>query len=221
MSGAVTLPSYFNPVAVDRAANRRNQDRAEISREEFFAIMIAELKNQDPLDPLSNADLLGQISDMEQLSSATRAADGIEDLIESLKFQQLTIASTFIGTVVMARDDNGQEIQGLVGRVTISGGRTILGLQIPIVDADGNVVLDQDGNPLSREIPVDLASVVQVISPSLVDYTSTIVDPNARGGTPPGDEPADEGGESPGESQPSVGIADNSGNSNTAGGANG
>ena len=121
----------------------------------------------------------------------------------------------------MARDDNGQEIQGLVGRVTISGGRTILGLQIPIVDADGNVVLDQDGNPLSREIPVDLASVVQVISPSLVDYTSTIVDPNAQGGTPPGDEPADEGGESPGESQPSVGIADNSGNSNTTGGANG
>jgi hypothetical protein len=119
---------------------------------------------------------------MEQLNASTRTADGIDNLIHSLKFQQLTIASTFIGTIVKAKDPSGQDIQGLVGRVTVSGNNVKLGLQIPVTDTAGNVLLDGEGNPITREITVDLSSVTQVLSPGLAEYTSTIIDENAQPG---------------------------------------
>lgn len=179
------VPTFMNPVALDssaKAQNLKNQERSQINREEFYTLMIAELQNQDPMEPLSNSDMLAQMSQMEQLNASTRTADGIEGLIDSLKFQQLTIASTFIGSVVQARDATGTEIQGLVGRVTTSGTETILGLQIPVTDSAGNVVLDQDGQPVSREIPVKLSDVQQVMSPALADFSSTVIDDSI---TPP------------------------------------
>ena len=187
-----TLPSYQHPrdlSALEKAQNSRNQKRSELSRDEFFGLMIAELKAQDPLEPMSNSELLGQMSQLEQLNASTRTADGIDNLISSLKFQQLTIASTFIGTVVKAKDAAGQDIQGMVGRVTTSGNEVTLGLQVPVTNAQGQVLLDGDGKPVTREIPVALAQVEQVISPSLVDYTTTIIDPTAGTPAPEGDTP--------------------------------
>lgn len=196
MSGTNTLPgalpSYQHPrdlSALEKAQNSRNQKRSELSRDEFFGLMIAELKAQDPLEPMSNSELLGQMSQLEQLNASTRTADGIDNLISSLKFQQLTIASTFIGTVVKAKDAAGQDIQGMVGRVTTSGNEVTLGLQVPVTNAQGQVLLDGDGKPVTREIPVALAQVEQVISPSLVDYTTTIIDPTAGTPAPEGDTP--------------------------------
>jgi hypothetical protein len=184
MAGA-TLPSFQQPLDLSAEAvadNTRNQQRANLSREEFMSIMIAELRHQDPMEPMSNSELLGQMSQMEQLNASTRTADGIDNLIHSLKFQQLTIASTFIGTIVKAKDPSGQDIQGLVGRVTVSGNNVKLGLQIPVTDTAGNVLLDGEGNPITREITVDLSSVTQVLSPGLAEYTSTIIDENAQPG---------------------------------------
>jgi hypothetical protein len=42
------------------------------------------------------------------------------------------------------------------------------------------VLLDGEGNPITREITVDLSSVTQVLSPGLAEYTSTIIDENAK-----------------------------------------
>jgi hypothetical protein len=199
------LPSWLNPQALtpeQTASNRRNQERAQLSRDEFMTIMIAELRHQDPLEPMSNSELLAQMSQMEQLQAATRTADGIENLTGALRFQQLTIASTFIGTVVKATDAHGQDIQGLVGRVTVSGDQVVLGLQVPVTDEAGNVLYDTQGEPVTREITVKLADVRQVISPSLVDYTTTIIDPDAGTPLPPaGDEapPAESEEPEPGE----------------------
>jgi flagellar hook assembly protein FlgD len=188
---SATLPTFQQPLDLSAEAvadNTRNQQRANLSREEFMSIMIAELRHQDPMEPMSNSELLGQMSQMEQLNASTRTADGIDNLIHSLKFQQLTIASTFIGTIVKAKDPSGQDIQGLVGRVTVSGNNVKLGLQIPVTDTAGNVLLDQEGNPITREITVDLSSVSQVLSPGLAEYTSTIIDENA----PPAEEESGE-----------------------------
>ncbi|MCF6228152.1 MAG: hypothetical protein L3J82_05730 [Planctomycetes bacterium] len=193
----VDIPTFMNPLELDasaKAGNRKNSERAEINREEFYSLMIAGLQNQDPMEPISNSELLGQMSEMEQLSAATATADGIANLVDSLRFQQLTIASTFIGSVVQATDASGTEIQGLVGRVTTSGTETILGLQIPVTDSAGNVVRDSEGQPVSREVSVKLGDVQQVMSPALADFSSTIIDDAYDVPVPPvaGDDDDDE-----------------------------
>ncbi len=195
------IPTFMNPLELDSAAkagNKKNSERAEINREEFYSLMIAELQNQDPMEPMSNSDLLGQMSEMEQLAAATATADGIVNLVDSLKFQQLTIASTFIGSVVQATDASGTEIQGLVGRVTTSGTDTILGLQIPVTDSDGNVIRDSEDKPVSREVSVKLSDVQQVMSPALADYSSTIIDDSYD--VPASTEPEDDDEAAPEES---------------------
>lgn len=184
-----TMPTLLQPLPVSDAQKQSARARTELSRNEFFSLMIAELQHQDPLEPMKNSELLSQMTQMETLSSSAKSADGIEKLVSALNFQQLTIASSFIGTVVRARDAAGADIQGIVGKVAIQKGQVTLTLQIPVVDAAGNVVKNAQGQALTREVPVRLDSVVEVMAPGLADFGSTIVDPNAA---PPADAEAAE-----------------------------
>ncbi|MCC6573352.1 MAG: hypothetical protein IT462_06115 [Planctomycetes bacterium] len=177
MAGATTLPSYNSPLPVSEAQSQQNASnaaRTELSRNEFMQLMIAELQHQDPLEPMSNTELLGQMTQMETLNASAQTADGINNLIGALKFQQLTIATAYIGTVVKAEDGAGQEIQGLVGRVMTNNGNVSLGLQVPVVDGSGAFVRDAEGNIVTREVPVALDSVQEVVAPGLAGDSSTI-----------------------------------------------
>ena len=101
-------------------------DRAQLTRDDFYKIMIGELSNQDPFEPLDNRQFLEQLASLQTLDATGRLADGIEKLI---LMNQLTSASGLIGrevkvpTIAVSPEGNLEfgEARGQVERVLVHG----------------------------------------------------------------------------------------------------
>ncbi len=86
----------------------------------FLRLMIAELQNQDPLNPLENKDMLAQISQIREIG----ATDKLTETLESVLLGQSIASSTnLIGAEVEGLSDDSQRVTGVVTRVTIADGQ--------------------------------------------------------------------------------------------------
>ncbi len=76
-----------------------------LSQEDFLEILIAQMQNQDPLEPMNNTDytaVLAQFSSLAQLSSISTKLD---DLAESVESSSAANATNLIGKEVSAAGD--------------------------------------------------------------------------------------------------------------------
>jgi flagellar basal-body rod modification protein FlgD len=91
----------------------------DIDMNTFLKLMITELQQQDPLNPLDNKDMLNQIAQIR----AVGASDKLTKTLDSVLLgQNITSATNLLGADISALTDNGQAITGLVNRVAIDKG---------------------------------------------------------------------------------------------------
>ena len=90
--------------------------RALLSREDFLKLLTTELTHQDPLEPISNQEFLGQLASLQTLESTAALTDGIGSLT---RFQQMAAASNMIGKFVRGVTTEGETIVGQVDRILL------------------------------------------------------------------------------------------------------
>ena len=86
---------------------------------DFLTLMIVELQNQDPLDPMKNSEIMQQISQIRAIGATQELSETLEAVLLG---QNVSSATNLIGKHITARSDAGLEVQGIVGRVSISNG---------------------------------------------------------------------------------------------------
>jgi flagellar basal-body rod modification protein FlgD len=111
-----TPPSSEN---VSSSKFENNDALRGLGMDDFLKLMITQMQNQDPLDPMSNSEMLQQIS---QIRSIGATAELSETLGAVLLGQNISSATNLIGKRISARTDAGEEVQGLVDRISISDG---------------------------------------------------------------------------------------------------
>lgn len=85
--------------------------------DQFLKLMIAELQNQDPLNPMENSEMVRQLGDMRAIT----ATDSLTSTLDAVLLgQNLTTASGLIGKEVSALTDSGESVSGQVDRVTVA-----------------------------------------------------------------------------------------------------
>lgn len=91
-----------------------------LSQDQFLQLLTAQLKNQDPSNPVTDRDLLTQLS---QVSSANGIAQLNTTFSQMLQLQQLTQGSDLIGrTVQYNSPKTGAVISGVVSAVNANNG---------------------------------------------------------------------------------------------------
>jgi Flagellar hook capping protein - N-terminal region len=91
----------------------------EIDMNTFLKLMILELQQQDPLNPLDNKDMLNQIAQIR----AVGASDQLTKTLNSVLLgQNIASATNLLGADVSALTEDGQAITGIVNRVAIDKG---------------------------------------------------------------------------------------------------
>jgi flagellar basal-body rod modification protein FlgD len=113
----------------------------ELDLDTFFDLMIAELQNQDPLNPLENDQLLSQISQIREIGATERLSKTLESVLLG---QSIASATNLIGAHVKGLSDDGERVEGIVSRVTINDGEPKLFLSLnssaaPDENTEGNV----------------------------------------------------------------------------------
>lgn len=100
-----------------------NQALRDLNLDEFLKLMITELQNQDPLNPMDNAQVLQQISQMREIQSTDQMRNTLDAVLLG---QTLVSASTMIDRQISALSESGKEVEGRVESVTIEGGKPLL-----------------------------------------------------------------------------------------------
>jgi flagellar basal-body rod modification protein FlgD len=85
----------------------------------FLDLMIKELQNQDPLNPMDNSQILEQISQIRSIDSTTKLTSTLDAVLLG---QNLSSASALIDKQIEALTDDGKTVTGRVDRVTIEEG---------------------------------------------------------------------------------------------------
>ncbi|MEM8874943.1 MAG: flagellar hook capping FlgD N-terminal domain-containing protein [Planctomycetota bacterium] len=111
-------------------------DSKSLNAEDFIAMMVTQLQNQDPLEPQKNSELLGQMSQIGQLQSQTDLQESLETMVLQ---QSIGSAGQLIGKTVTGLGDTG-EVTGVVNSVRVEDGSVVLELDTGEKLAMENVV---------------------------------------------------------------------------------
>lgn len=109
-----------------------------VSKDEFLKLFVAQLKNQSPMDPLKGHEFIAQLaqfSSVEQLTSLNAS------FADTMKFQQLTGGSEFIGKKATFVDpDVGGTSEGVIqGAMVLDDSISVVigNKEIPIANVTG------------------------------------------------------------------------------------
>lgn len=89
---------------------------SNVDSDQFMQLLLAELQNQDPLEPMKNSDMVQQMSQIRNIGATDQLTSTLSTLRES---QELVTASGLIGQKVEGIADDASAVNGLVDRITV------------------------------------------------------------------------------------------------------
>jgi flagellar basal-body rod modification protein FlgD len=107
---------------------------SQLGGEDFLKLMIQELVNQDPLNPMSNEQLLTQVSNIKNMETLSN----LDQTMTNMTFQgEIATAGSLIGKAIKGISTAGENASGIVAKVTASNANgvtliTSTGVEIPI-----------------------------------------------------------------------------------------
>jgi flagellar basal-body rod modification protein FlgD len=111
------------PVGGTQGQQQGNQVKGDALRgldlRGFLDLMIAELQNQDPMNPMDNSEMLQQISQIRSIDSTDKLTTTLDSVMLG---QSISSASALIGKQVEALSDDAKEVTGKVDSVAIEDG---------------------------------------------------------------------------------------------------
>ncbi len=94
---------------------------------DFMQLLITQLQNQDPTQPMSNQDLLQQVTQIGTLQSQNSLQDTMKQLVLQ---NQIASAANLIGKGVAGTDANLNSVSGLVTSVQVDNANSTVNLEL-------------------------------------------------------------------------------------------
>ena len=121
---------------------------ASLGKEDFLTLLVAQLENQDPLEPQDNTEFVAQMAQFSALEQQITTNENLEDLISSNTSIQQLSAFNLLGQTVVAEQDSftlGSEAVALGFDLDQSAEL----VNLAILDAEDNVVASLDVEDVS------------------------------------------------------------------------
>jgi flagellar basal-body rod modification protein FlgD len=150
--GATTGTSSGSSSSSTSSAVAGTNGLQDLDINQFLKLMVSELMNQDPLNPMDNTQLVQQIGELRSIA----ASDQLTTSLQSLQTQQsLTTAASLIGKQVSALDSKNNNVSGTISAVTVQVDQTNnnkRSYQVKIGDqtVDLNNIREVDGSPIGQ-----------------------------------------------------------------------
>lgn len=116
LTGAASQQSSGSPNSIN-----------DLDLDAFLKLMITELQNQDPLNPLQNDQLISQIGQIRSVGATDKLTTTLDAVLLG---QNLSSATSLIGAHVTGLSDENQSVDGLVDRISVTDGQPKLHLQM-------------------------------------------------------------------------------------------
>jgi len=119
-----------------------------LGEEDFLKLLVAQLENQDPLEPQSNTEFIAQLATFSSLEQQTVTNDKLDSVLSATVDMQQLAGIDMLGKTVVAQSDN----------FYLNGDQVEIGMYLPedatsvtvnILDEDESVVATIESSDLS------------------------------------------------------------------------
>ncbi len=96
---------------------------AQLTQSQFFKVLVAQLTQQDPMNPTDSQNFLGQLVQLQNLQVTSDLSNNFGGMLSQNAFSS---ASLLLGRLVQGNATDGTPIYGQVDRVSIDSGKVNL-----------------------------------------------------------------------------------------------
>jgi flagellar basal-body rod modification protein FlgD len=120
-------------------AAKTSKGGPEETQNRFLSLLVAQMKNQDPLNPLDNAQVTSQMAQLSTVQGIENMNSSLAALAASMGTNQMAQAANLIGRAVLVPGDSlsPAELENIIG---FDLSRPAEKVTVDILDADGDVV---------------------------------------------------------------------------------
>ena len=135
--GSLSTKDDVNSNLSSTGKNKSTTNKTTLDVEQFLQLMVAEMQNQDPLEPTDNSDYMAQLATFTQVEATKEMNDNtLQDMASNLVGKQVIMTTT--------QNSNGY-IGGTVDYWETINGTVYLGIGGKLYDiADLDTVMDKD-----------------------------------------------------------------------------
>jgi flagellar basal-body rod modification protein FlgD len=119
------------------------QQKATLNYDNFLQLLIAQMKNQDPTDPMDASEQMSQLASFSQVEQTIQTNSKLDTLLTS---SSLTQAGSYIGKYMTSADGS---VKGIVESVKVYSDGLIA------TTTNGDSILVQPGITLANEAPAE------------------------------------------------------------------
>lgn len=143
MIGATNSDLDVASLALPQTSTRKSNK--SLGQEDFLALMVQQLQNQDPLKPMENGEFLGQMAQFSTVNGIAEMTKSVSALTESFNSGQALQAASMVGRTVLTEGSTATLAQGgsLAGAV-----------ELPEATSGAVVRIYTGAGQLVRELPL-------------------------------------------------------------------
>ena len=148
-----TVQDVSSVSSLSSAGTTTATSTAKETEDRFLALLVAQMKNQDPLNPLDNAEVTSQMAQLSTVQGIEDMNATLDALAASMGVNQMAQAANLIGSAVLVPGDSisPTELENVMG---FELSRPADKVTVDIFDAAGGAVRSLDLGP--REDGVNL-----------------------------------------------------------------
>jgi len=109
-----TIPSTTIPVKTDPTGAVKDSKDATLNYDSFLKLLVAQMKNQDPTDPVDASEQMAQLASFSSVEQGIKTNKHLESLIQETSMNQ---ATSLIGKTITSADG---ETKGVIKAVEVN-----------------------------------------------------------------------------------------------------
>ena len=118
----------------------QDQESNDLGQEDFINLMITQLRNQDPFEPLQSGEFIGQLAQFGTVSGISELQNSVSELASSLISNQTLQATNLIGKNALVPSDSLTLTEGEAVKGAIATNEPTNNVTVSVFDAAGNLV---------------------------------------------------------------------------------
>lgn len=106
----------------NKANKVTSSDGLDLGKNDFLKLFMENLKHQDPMSPMDNAQMMQQMTQLGLMEGIQNMSMTINDMKESLMGSQLQQGAALLGKTVVAEGEDNQSIVGTPNAYRLNDG---------------------------------------------------------------------------------------------------
>ncbi|WP_342512601.1 flagellar hook assembly protein FlgD [Sporosarcina sp. FSL K6-1522] len=170
-------PISGNDYLINKQRDERKTGDGTLGKDDFMKLLIAQLQNQDPTNPMKDNEFIAQMAQFSALEQTMNLAKSFEKFAEAQTQSQLIQYTSFVGKSVkwheLKLDEQGNPIKGEDGKLVVEEGTNPV-VSVKFEDGAVKFVLDNGKEVTPGNISEVIAGEGSGNSNSLVEASMLI-----------------------------------------------